>query len=185
MKEKKKALIPILTMLVLIVILLGIAYALFTFVGEGKVINSVTLKKLKIVLEEDNEINIQDAYPQEDAKALESEGYSFRLINGEGVNANYRIYLDNVEIEEPDEKLVDDYIKFSLEKDGVKGDAKFLTSLGEDGNRIIDENVINSGDTYNYTLRVWVTTEKDIILNDLNNRNPVWKGKIRIEGEQA
>ena len=94
-KEKKKAIVPILTMLILIVILLGIAYALFTFVGEGKVINSVTLKKLKIVLEEDDEINIQDAYPQEDAKGIESKGYSFRLVNGEGVNANYRIYLKN------------------------------------------------------------------------------------------
>ena len=72
-----------------------------------------------------------------------------------------------------------------MEKESVKGDTKYLTSLGENGNRIIDEDVINSGDTYNYTLRIWVTTEKDIILNDLNNRNPVWKGKLRIEGEQT
>ena len=68
----------------------------------------------------------------------------------------------------------------SFDKNDSVGTAEFLESLGEDGSRILDQGTLNSREENSYVLRVWPTIEVD---GDFGGQ--VWKGKLRITGDQV
>ena len=89
------------------------------------------------------------------------------------------IYLDNVEITSSETRLDDKYLKYSLDIDSAKGTAKYLTTLGPDGERLLDQGTLKNSEKKDYVLRIWPTVEVD---GDFGGQ--VWKGKLRITGDQ-
>ena len=180
MKDRKNKIFLLGLLIVLIVLVIVLSYAIFSYAGLGKKDNIVTLGTLKLTLTEGEMINLSDTYPLTDRQGLELDGYSFTLENTGTADAEYTIYLDNVAIASPDVKLDDKYLKYSFNKNDVTGSPYYLTSLGTDGSRVLDSGTLNSGESNNYVLKVWPTTEID---GDFGGQ--VWKGKIRIIGEQV
>ena len=115
-----------------------------------------------------------------DSEGVALTGYSFTLENTGTANATYSIYLDNVAIDSSDTKLDDKYVKYALVKNSSTATAKYLTSLGSDKARAIDTGTLNSRAKNTYNLKLWVTADID---GDIANQ--VWKGKLRITGEQV
>ena len=72
------------------------------------------------------------------------------------------------------------YLKYSLDKNDSVGTAEYLEILGENGSRILDQGTLTSSEENSYVLRVWPTIEID---GDFGGQ--VWKGKLRITGEQT
>lgn len=180
MKEKRNKVMLIILLIVLVILIIVLSYAAFSFAGTGERTNTVTLGTLELTLDEGNTINLVDTYPLTDSEGLTLDGYDFTLENTGTADVNYVIYLDNVVIESPDVKLDDMYLKYSLDKDSVVGTAEFLETLGEDGSRILDQGTLNSKESHSYVLRVWPTIEID---GDFGGQ--VWKGKLRITGDQV
>lgn len=180
MKDKKNKIMMLVILIVLIVLIIVLSYAAFRFTGIGQRENVVTLGTLELTLHEGATINLEDTYPLTNSEGLALDGYSFTLENTGTADVNYVIYLDNVEITSPDVKLDDMYLKYSLDKDSVVGTAEFLESLGEDGSRVLDQGTLGSREKHDYVLRIWPTIEID---GDFGGQ--VWKGKLRITGEQV
>ena len=180
MKEKKNKIMMLVILIVLIVLIIALSYAAFRFTGLGQKENVVTLGTLELTLKEGATINLEDTYPITDSEGLALDGYSFTLENTGTATANYVIYLDNVAVDSPDVKLDDMYLKYSFDKNDSVGTAEFLESLGEDGSRILDQGTLNSSEENSYVLRVWPTIEVD---GDFGGQ--VWKGRIRITGDQV
>lgn len=179
MKEKRNKIFLIILLIVLIIVIIALSYAAFSYSKVGSE-NVITLGTLELTLHEGNTINLEDTYPLTDSEGLALSGYDFTLENTGTADVNYVIYLDNVEITSPDVKLDDKYLKYSLDKGSVKGNADYLNNLGADGSRILDQGTITSGEENSYVLRVWPTTEVD---GDFGGQ--VWKGKLRITGDQV
>ena len=179
MKEKRNKIFIIILLIVLIIVIIALSYAAFSYSKVGSE-NVITLGTLELTLNEGNTINLEDTYPLTDSEGLALSGYDFTLENTGTADVNYVIYLDNVEITSPDVKLDDKYLKYSLDKGSVKGNADYLNNLGADGSRILDQGTITSGEENSYVLRVWPTTEVD---GDFGGQ--VWKGKLRITGDQV
>lgn len=179
MKEKRNKIFLIILLVVLIIVIIALSYAAFNYSRVGSE-NVITLGTLELTLNEGNTINLEDTYPLTDSEGLALSGYDFTLENTGTADVNYVIYLDNVEITSPDVKLDDKYLKYSLDKGSVKGNADYLNNLGADGSRILDQGTITSGEENSYVLRVWPTTEID---GDFGGQ--VWKGKLRITGDQV
>ena len=179
MKEKRNKIFLIILLIVLIIVVIALSYAAFSYSKVGSE-NVITLGTLELTLHEGNTINLEDTYPLTDSEGLALSGYDFTLENTGTADVNYVIYLDNVEITSPDVKLDDKYLKYSLDKGSVKGNADYLNNLGADGSRILDQGTITSGEENSYVLRVWPTTEVD---GDFGGQ--VWKGKLRITGDQV
>lgn len=179
MKEKRNKIFLIILLVVLIIVIIALSYAAFSYSKVGSE-NVITLGTLELTLHEGNTINLEDTYPLTDSEGLALSGYDFTLENTGTADVNYVIYLDNVEITSPDIKLDDKYLKYSLDKGSVKGNADYLNNLGADGSRILDQGTITSGEENSYVLRVWPTTEID---GDFGGQ--VWKGKLRITGDQV
>lgn len=180
MKEKKNKTATIVLVIILIIAIIALSYAAFRFVGEGQKENVVALGNLELTLTEGTTINLEDTYPLTNAEGLALDGYSFTLENTGTADVDYVIYLDNVEITSPDIKLDDMYLKYSLDKNSTVGTAEYLESLGADDSKILDQGTLGSGEENTYVLRVWPTTEID---GDFGGQ--VWKGKLRITGDQV
>ena len=178
-KDKKNKIMLIILLIVLIIVIIALSYAAFNFSKTGSE-NVITLGNLELTLNEGSTINLEDTYPLTDAEGLALDGYDFTLENTGTAAVDYVIYLDNIAIESPDVKLDDKYLKYSFDKNSSTGTAEYLETLGEDGSRVLDQGTLNSGEENSYVLRVWPTIEVD---GDFGGQ--VWKGKLRITGEQV
>ena len=179
-KNNKKSKIMLIILLVaLIIIIIALSYAAFSFSRIGSE-NVITLGTLELTLNEGNTINLEDTYPLTDSEGLALSGYDFTLENTGTAAVDYVIYLDNVAIESPNVKLDDMYLKYSFDKNKTIGTAEYLETLGEDGSRVLDQGTLKSGEENSYVLRVWPTIEVD---GDFGGQ--VWKGKLRITGDQV
>ena len=179
MKEKRNKIMMIILLVVLIIVIIALSYAAFRFSITGSE-NVITLGKLELTLTEGDTINLEDTYPLTDAEGLALDGYDFTLENTGTAAVDYVIYLDNVEIDAPDVKLDDKYLKYSFDKNSSTGTAEYLESLGVDGSRILDQGTLDSSEENSYVLRVWPTIEVD---GDFGGQ--VWKGRIRVTGDQV
>ena len=177
--NKKSKMMLIILLVALIIIIIALSYAAFSYSKTGSE-NVITLGNLELTLNEGSTINLEDTYPLTDSEGLALDGYSFTLENTGTATVDYVIYLDNVAIEAPDVQLDDMYLKYSIDKNSIVGTASFLESLGEDGSRILDQGTLSSGEENSYVLRVWPTIEVD---GDFGGQ--VWKGKLRITGDQV
>ena len=177
---RKNNKILIIMLLALVIVIIALTVSIFSFRKTGSVANTITVGKLELTLTEGNAITLSDAYPMTDAEGLALTGYTFTLKNTGNTSANYSIYLDTVAVDSGDTKLDDKYVKYSLTKDQVAGDAKFLSDLGAAQERVLDTGTIDKDTTISYDLKLWVTSDIDGDISD-----QAWKGKIRIEGEQV
>ena len=178
-KDRRSKIMLIIILVALIIIIIALSYAAFSFSRIGSE-NVITLGTLELTLNEGNTINLEDTYPLTDSEGLALSGYDFTLENTGTAAVDYVIYLDNVAIDSPDVKLDDMYLKYSFDKNNTIGTAEYLETLGEDGSRILDQGTLNRGEENSYVLRVWPTIEVD---GDFGGQ--VWKGKLRITGDQV
>ena len=178
-KGKRNKIMMIVILIVLIIVIIALSYAAFSFSKIGSE-NVITLGTLELTLTEGNTINLEDTYPLTDAEGLALDGYDFTLENTGTAAVDYTIYLDDVEITSPDVKLDDMYLKYSFDKNDSVGTAEYLETLGENGSRILDQGTLDSNEENSYVLRVWPTIEID---GDFGGQ--VWKGKLRITGDQV
>ena len=178
-KGKRNKIMMIVILIVLIIVIIALSYAAFSFSKIGSE-NVITLGTLELTLTEGNTINLEDTYPLTDAEGLALDGYDFTLENTGTAVVDYTIYLDDVEITSPDVKLDDMYLKYSFDKNDSVGTAEYLETLGENGSRILDQGTLDSNEENSYVLRVWPTIEID---GDFGGQ--VWKGKLRITGDQV
>ena len=178
-KDRRSKIMLIIILVALIIIIIALSYAAFSFSRIGSE-NVITLGTLELTLNEGNTINLEDTYPLTDSEGLALSGYDFTLENTGTADVDYVIYLDNVAIESPDVKLDDIYLKYSFDKNKTIGTAEYLETLGEDGSRVLDQGTLKSGEENSYVLRVWPTIEVD---GDFGGQ--VWKGKLRITGDQV
>ena len=177
--KKKKIIILSIAIIGLLLIVTGVTYSILSFRVEGNEVNIVKAGILKIDINENEPITLLETYPISTDKGMEGEPYSFTISNTGDIDAIYRIYLDDVELDAGIERLSDSSIRYSLTKDG-----KYLTNtvadlLSQRENRIIDNGAIYPGETFNYELKMWID-------EDVGNeeQGKAFKGKIRIEGEQ-
>ena len=177
--KKKKIIILSIVIVGLLLIVTGVTYSILSFRVEGNEVNIVKAGILKIDINENEPITLLEAYPISTDKGMEGKPYTFTVSNTGDIDAIYRIYLDDVELDAGIERLSDNSIRYSLTKDG-----KYLTDtvadlLSQRENRIIDNGAIYPGETFNYELRMWIDEN---VGNE--EQGKAFKGKIRIEGEQ-
>ena len=177
--KKKKIIILSIVIIGLLLIVTGVTYSILSLKVEGNEINIVQAGILKIDINENEPITLLEAYPISTDRGMEGEPYTFTVSNTGDIDAIYRIYLDDVELDPGIERLSDSSIRYSLMKDGKFQTDTVADLLSSREDRIIDNGAIYPGETFNYELRMWID-------EDVGNeeQGKAFKGKIRIEGEQ-
>ncbi len=176
-KEHKKELVIVGLMLLLIIALIGVSYAAFSYSGLGTKVNTITTGSITMSYEEtDNTISLNGALPTTDktgkVRLTEGEYFDFKVsssITG-NVNINYEISakdvttsdrkIDGSNIKLYLTELVDGEEKELMTPEVYNEEASFNTYTGRPANEMsLYTSSMNSSEEHTYRLRMYVREE--------------------------
>lgn len=178
--KKRKVFILIISLVVTIIVVLGVSYALLeknVVSDNGKVIYKVGDLEVKLDESSSKDISLTNAIPTEDSDGLNSEPYSFSLVNSGRQRLKYTIYLEDDTSAKNKcgtncELISSEFIRYNLATDEktLKTD-----SLSSNDSKIYT-GIISSNSTDKLNLRVWLSINAD---NSVMNK--YYFGKLRVE----
>ena len=192
--NKKKKLLKISGLIGLFLLIFGLSYALFTVTLNGTKKVKISTGRLELQLldknnnpiyitEENNttsyEINLDNQVPVSDEDGMRQEGFIFKLKNTGNISANYTIYLDDVELEDGEDRMLDSSLRYSLIKNTSDDYAEDLTNIGSNPNRKLDIGYLKSNEENTYTFKIWV---KETANEEAMNK--VFHATLRVVGSQ-
>ena len=182
MKEaiKKNKKFIIIGIVIIILLLIGIAFAYLTTTLQGDKEYLVRAGTLDLVLEEGNELTLEKQIPIDDSEGLTLDGYNFSIVNNGKIDTDYTIYLDDMELSEGESRIPDSAIRYSLTRNDEVFMTRNLTTMGSNPNRRVDFGTISKDETINYTLRIWI--DYDATTEEASGK--VFKGKLRVVATQ-
>ena len=178
-KENKK--IIIIGIAIVLLLLIGIAFAYLVTTLHGDKEYLVRAGSLGLVLEESNELTLEKQIPQEDSEGMKLEGFNFKLINEGNIETDYTIYLDDIDLEEGETRMPDSALRYSLTRNDETNDPDNISNMGVNPNRVVDSGSIAVDETINYTLRIWI--DYDATTEEASGKT--FKGKLRVVASQS
>ncbi len=182
MKEaiKKNKKFIIIGIVIIILLLIGIAFAYLTTTLQGDKEYLVRAGTLDLVLDEGNELTLEKQIPLEDSEGMNLNGFNFSLVNNGKIDTDYTIYLDDMELSEGESRIPDSSIRYSLTRNDEIFMTRNMTTMGSNPNRRVDFGTIAPDETINYTLRIWI--DYDATTEEASGK--VFKGKLRVVATQ-
>ena len=177
-KNNKKVII--IGIVIIVLLLLGIAFAYLTTTLHGQEEYVLRAGTLNLELDDKNELTLSSQIPLEDKEGMNLEGFNFSLTNNGNIETDYTIYLDDIALDEGENRMPDSSIRYSLTKNEVVGDADNLSNMGANPNRVVDKGSIAVDETINYTLRIWI--DYDATTEEASGKT--FKGKLRVVATQ-
>ena len=169
--QTKRYIIPVIFVILLLIITVGLSYAMYTFTGSGTKENVIQTGHIVITFNDVNNISIQNRYPETDSEGLASTDTNSQMtftvtsdITGD-TKVNYA--LDITDIQEGN-TLTQDYIKIYLKK-GNEVATGFTENKGElistfkqlyienvMTSHVLLTDVISGSEVHTYTLKAWI-----------------------------
>lgn len=169
-ENKKTLLFSVLGVILLLVVVIGVSYAMYTFSAQGSKVNQITTGTISVSYEETSKITLTNAYPSTDATGSAVTGHDLVFtvtgsITG-STSVKYDLALANIT---PGATLTAEHIKFNLKK----GDTSYIIGKANEGvtvaslatnkgtlittGYLLDTDTLTSTKTgATYTLRAWV-----------------------------
>ena len=177
-KNNKKVII--IGIVIIVLLLLGIAFAYLVTTLHGQEEYVLRAGTLNLELDDKNELTLSSQIPLEDKEGMSLEGFNFSLINNGKIETDYTIYLDDIALDEGENRMPDSSIRYSLTKNEVAGNPNNLSNMGANPNRVVDKGSIAVDETINYTLRIWI--DYDATSEEAGGKT--FKGKLRVVATQ-
>ena len=116
-ENKKTLLFSVLGVILLLVVVIGVSYAMYTFSAQGSKVNQITTGTISVSYEEASQITLTNAYPSTDATGSAVTGHDLVFtvtgsITG-STSVKYDLALANIT---PGATLTAEHIKFNLKK---------------------------------------------------------------------
>lgn len=200
-KDKGKKMLRISGLIGLFLLVFGLSYALFSVTLNGTKKLKVSTGKLSLrLLDEsgnyiddlnpeastDFSIQLENAVPEtyEDAIKREDNVYIFQLKNEGTIDAEYNISLEDLELDEGDERLNDSYIGYEILRgeEDVGLDGWHLSDLT---NRTITKGLIKVGETYTFSLRIWIDDNTVTKKNQQEVMDKTFLAHLKVNGSQT
>ncbi len=183
---------------------IGVTYAWLTQTIDKTKTNVIKAGTLELTYKNESEgiyLSGEKAQPVSDEEGKKYTPYKFTLKNTGDFKADYTIYLDDTttykdgeeEITiEKDKFMKNAFIKYRLlssntyttdtKPDGTSNieTLQLLSNLEESPNRVLEEGNLASGESKDYELTLWISSEAD---NSVVGT--VFAGKIRVEATQS
>ena len=170
--------------ILLILLVVGVSYAAFTFSGTGTKENVITTGHIEVAFEEQNNIVIKDRYPESDTEGLantdENSSMSF-TVSGDVAGSTIVNYAVGITEIKQGLNLTQDYIKINLTKNGSPatgftsdtgktiGSFKLIQVKGYLSSHVIAQGSITGVQVDTYTLKAWIDENYDLPLTYTEN----------------
>ena len=181
MSKKNKVIILSITVLLICTIIVGITYAYWKLTYQATSVNKIVSSCFSMELtNEKNNITLDSAYPISDEKGKSLTPYSFTITNTCDLFASYTINLEMLEGTTLDSK----YIKSMINSEATANLGNLPTAdVTIDGaleSRVLYTGSLGSGDTVDYTFRLWMDYDTPLIEEAMNK---TLQAKITVTGE--
>lgn len=159
--------IIILMLMTISISLLVYSFAYTTTTHTGEDSNYLMVSEISFGLTDAVEsINLSNQVPTIDKFGINNQAFSFSINNNSNNEQQYTLRLvDGQTIS----TISNDEIRYQLTKNGVTEDIKYLSNNG-----VIDSGIINKGDSFEYSIIVWLSF--DAVTTD-----GMWDKIIKIE----
>ncbi len=178
MSKSKEKIIILGLILIMIIAVIGVSYAAFRYTGTGTKVNSITSGAIMMTYtESDNVINMTGALPTTDAtgtvRLTEGEYFDFTISSNITGNVNINYEISAKDVTTSDRKIDGSNIKLYLtriKEDGTEEELMSPETYNEEasannytgrpaGEMSLYASSMNSSETNNYRLRMYVTEE--------------------------
>lgn len=174
-KNNKEIFISIVAVLIGVLVVMGTSYAVFTNIVTSSNEQKVTVGTFDITFTEGNTVKLTNASPMTDAEGLALTPYTFSISNKGTINAKYRVKLEE-DTSNSSNLLAKDKIKIAY---SIGNSVSAPRLLSEDNGLVIDEGILQSSQTINYNLRMWLV---DSAGNEVQGKT--FKAKLVVEAVQ-
>lgn len=171
--SSKQILLSILGVAILIVAVVGVSFAAFTYTGEGEKANTVSTGTITMTYtESSNGISISNAMPitEDVGKVLSGDGEYFDFAVQTSIKGNANVLYEVVAVKDESSTIPDEYIKLYLQKGSTFGNytetimepSQFIPiSVGDEmgapeGSMVLDRGTFNGSATNYYRFRMWL-----------------------------
>ena len=165
--NSKQIILSVLAVAILIVAVVGVSFAAFTFAGQGAVQNTISTGTISMTFSEAvNGISITNAMPMSDATGMVQAGTNetFEFTVSAAITGNATINYEVAAIKDISSTLADSQVRLHLERNGtaVAPPAAFTprataSAIGSPaGSMLLDSGTFTTSGTNNYVLRMWV-----------------------------
>jgi len=182
MKENKQYRI-IAIVLIGVLAITGISYAVWQLTLNQESTNVVNSTCFKIRFEEENNIQLENAYPMIDQEGLSLMPYTFTIRNICNTNATYQINLE--ELQTDLKRLSNKYIKVSLNKSSPKLLNTYpvveKTIESADTSHKLTTGVLRSNEEKTFYLNLWMDYDTPVIEEVMS---ATFEGKVTITAVQ-
>ena len=173
-ENKKTLLFSILGVILLLVVVIGVSYAMYTFSANGTKENVISTGTVSITYSESSTITLNNAYPSTDATGSAVTGHDLVFTVNAAITGSstisYEVGLANMT---HNGNLTEDYVKFNLKKGETYliGEATTGVTIGSvktNAGRLItqyrhDGGTLSTADSSaTYTLRAWISQEYNL-----------------------
>ncbi len=187
MKNKKEKYMYItIGIVALILIVIGVSYALWIMRSEQKNENILSTSCLNVTMEDEiDSIDLKKTQPILDEEGLNLKPFSFKIKNNCEEYADYTINLEMLS----ETTLESKYVKIALSEKGDKGVAtkldaykeyEELKSTGTKEGRQIKKGKLKPSEEKDYELRIWL--DEDVTVKD-DTMGKIYKSKVIVESE--
>ena len=174
---KRRILFTLFGVVMLLFIIVGTSYALFSSSASGTKENTIKSGCLKVEVSDKGSINIKDAVPVTDEDGLKSTPYEFSITNTCNTNSFYMITL-NVMNDSNLENLSkikvslsgDSYIEPTIESDLEETYLIDTKVKGVKKTYKLDTGTLAIGQTKNFKLCTWIDYSVEEISGKLENK---------------
>ena len=169
--QTKRYIIPVIFVILLLIITVGLSYAMYTFTGSGTKENVIQTGHIVITFNDVNNISITNRYPETDSEGLSSIDTNSQMtftvtsdITG-STKVNYALGITDIQ---EGATLTQDYIKIYLKK-GNNVVAGFTENKGElissfkplyieniMDSHVLLTDIISGSEVHTYTLKAWI-----------------------------
>lgn len=184
LKENKKAILILILLLMMICV--GISYAYWQLTLQQEEANLVNTGCFEIVFTEQNDIQLEKAYPMKDTEASSLTPYTFTIENTCDSPASYQVNLETMSQDSGIKVLPDEYLKANLiEVDSTNTSTHNLTGEYEVEKTIenavkaykLDTGIIKGKEKKTFELRLWLDYDTPAIDEVMD---ATYNGKISI-----
>ena len=157
---KRKKVLMIIGIFIVVAVIVGASYAYWLFTRNQTTMNKLLVGCLTLSLsDEQNDINLQKTYPISDEEGASLVPYSFTITNTCDLFADYTINLEVLGESTLDSK----YIRVMLNNEAVQNLNEYESTTTSIANskdsKVLAKGSLGSGDSVDYTLRLWLDGE--------------------------
>lgn len=177
-ENKKTLLFSILGVILLLVVVIGVSYAMYTFSANGTKQNVISTGTVSITYSESSTIRLDNAYPSTDATGSAVTGHDLVFTVNAAITGSstisYEVGLANMT---HNGNLTEDYVKFNLKKGetyliGTATTGVTIGSVKTNAGTLLTQYHLDGGtlstadSSATYTLRAWISENYNLTQGD-------------------